>query len=126
MLNAIKTALFDRLEANTALPIYYDNIDAGIPTGTHLRPIVLPADTSTIGVKELGQEIGVFRILVYTKKGTGQLDGILIAEDMLNIFPRGLQLNGVNIDSYGSINASFFSESWQVTPVSFSYQHLID
>jgi len=51
---------------------------------------------------------------------------IEIAEDLMTIFPRNLELNGVRLDKYGSIAPSFFSDSWSVTPVSFEYQQVID
>lgn len=124
MLSEIKTSLFDRLLTNTALPVYFDNVDSSAPTVTHLRPFVLPANTDTIGVNSLGKEMGIFQINVYVKKGSGQLVGVLEAETLLTLFPRNLELTGVRLDEYGSIGPSFFNDSWQVTPVSFTYQHI--
>lgn len=126
MLSEIKTSLFTQLEANTALPIYYDNVDSDVPTSTHLRPFVLPATTDTIGTNDLGKEQGLLQVNVYTLKGSGQLDGVVIAEAMIAIFPRSLALTGVRIDEYGSIGPSLLVDSWQVTPVSFPYYSLID
>ena len=131
MLSTIKTSFFDKLETDVALwptplPIYYNNVDTTLPSTTHLRPSVLPAPTDTIGVNTLGQEKGIFQVSVYVKKGVGQLAAIEIAEDLITLFPRNLELTGVRLDKYGSIAPSFFSDGWQVTPVSFEYQQVID
>lgn len=132
MLSEIKKSLFDSLESKVALwatplTIYYDNVQAQVPTANHLRPAVLPATTATIGLSELGQEIGIFQVSVYVRKGEGQLTGIEIAELILADFPRNTELNEeVRIDKYGSVAPSFFVDDWQVTPVSFEYQNIID
>lgn len=125
MLSEIKQSLFDRLEANTAYPIYYKNV-GGEPTAAHIRPFVIASNTHTIGLNDLGQEKGIFQINCYVKKKNGQLEGTEMAEEMLAIFPRNTELTGVRIDEYGSIGPTFFNDGWQITPVIFKYQNLID
>lgn len=124
MLSQIKTSLFDRLIANTALPVLFSNVDTDVPTVPHLRVFVLPANTDTIGINSLGKEMGIFQINVHTLKGSGELQGVTIAEQMLDLFPRNLTLTGVRIDTYGSIAPDIFSDGWHITPVSFQYQHI--
>lgn len=130
MLSLIKTSLFDHLESQVALwatplEIYYNNVDTDVPSSAHLRAFVLPAPTETIGVNELGQEMGIFQVNVHVRKGVGELTAVEIAEAIITDFPRNLELSGVRIDKYGSIAPPFFNDGWEITPVSFEYQHLI-
>lgn len=123
-LDVIATSFFTELAANTALPIYYDNVDTPTPTENHLRPVVLPADTTSIGLVSTDQELGIFQVSIYVKKGSGEILAKTIAEQILDIFPRNTQLTGVRIDNKGSIAPSFTIDAWQVTPVSIPYQHI--
>ena len=75
--------------------------------------------TSEDELPENDQELELFMQMNYKP-------AIEIAEDLMTIFPRNLELNGVRLDKYGSIAPSFFSDSWSVTPVSFEYQQVID
>jgi len=66
-----------------------------------------------------------FQVNVYTPKGTGQLAGVRIAEEILAAFPRNTSLSGVRIDTVGSISPAFTSDGWYVVPVTFQYQNLV-
>ncbi len=124
-LSVIEDSLFTRLSATGGLPpLHFDNIKADPPPDDHLRPFILPATPNTLGLNDLGQEIGVFQVSVYAKKGQGTTPAIIIAELILAAFPRNLELTGLRIDKIGAIGVPFYDGDWQITPVSIDYQHL--
>lgn len=123
----IKQSVFAYLDGLAGLPpLYFDNIESEPPPGDHLRPFVLPANTSTIGIKTLNQEIGVIQVSVYTEKGKGEIIPANYAQLILDAFPRNTKLTGLRIDQAGSIAPAFYDGAWHITPVSVPYQNLID
>ena len=128
-LTAIKTAVFDRLIAEAGLPaLYFNNVESASlplpPVSNHLRPFVLPSDTRTIGVRTLNQEIGLIQVSIFVGKGQGEIVSSNIASQILDLFPRNLDLVACRIDSIGSIAPSFYDQGWHITPVSIPYQNL--
>ena len=128
-LSAIKTAVFDRLIAEGSLPaLYFNNVEDTTqplpPVSNHLRPFVLPSDTRTIGVRTLNQEVGLIQVNVFVGKGQGEITSSDIASQILDLFPRNLDLVACRIDDIGSIAPSFFDRGWYITPVSIPYQNI--
>ncbi len=128
-LSLIKDAVYERLESSALTePLYFPNTNddrkVQPPTVNHLRPFVLPSETRTIGVRTLDQEVGLIQVSVYIGKGQNDFEGTELAELILALFPRNLDLTVCRIDQSGSIAPSFFDEGWQVTPVSIPYQNL--
>ena len=124
-LSAIKIAVFDRLEAAPGLlPLFFDNVDLGVPSGGHLRPYIIPATTKTLGLIDLGQEIGLIQVSVFIKKGKGDIVAADAGQLVLDLFPRNLELPALRIDSFGSMSAPFYDGAWQITPVTIPYQKI--
>ena len=121
-IETIKTSLYTKLESLAGLPqIRYSNVDGVLPTGQYIRPDVLPATTDPVGIETTDRESGIFQVSIFTTKGGGELEAARITQILLSGFPRNLQLNGVRFDRTGSVGASLFEGSWQITPVSFIY-----
>ena len=118
-LSAIKDAVFDRLVAAPGLlPLFFDNLQAPAPTGDHLRPYILPSTTRTLGLVDLGQEVGTIQVSVFVQKGKGDIVAADAGQLILDLFPRNLDLTALRIDSFGTISAPFYDGNWQITPVS--------
>lgn len=124
-LNAIKTALFTHLESlSLGVTIHYPNVASDLPDGEFVIPTVLPATTRSLGLVATNQELGLLQVSVFVKKGVGEIRSAEIAEAILAGFPRNLDLFEVRIDEAGSVGASFYDGSWQITPVTIPYQHI--
>lgn len=121
----IQTALLARLEAQGGLPpIYFPNSSEALPTTNYISPMVLPANTQSLGLSTTDRENGIFQILIYVKKGTSELEASRIALQILDTFPRNLTLTGVRINVAGSIGPTMFDGSWAITPVTIPYQNI--
>ena len=121
-IETIKTAIYTKLETLAGLPtIFYSNVGGVLPTGSYIRPDVLPATTDAVGIATTDRESGIFQVSIFTVKGGGELESARIAQTLLNGFPRNLQLSGVRFDVTGSVNPSLYEGNWQITPVSFTY-----
>ena len=124
-LNAIKRKLYDHLET-LALPagvtIHYPNISATVPDATYLVPNVLPNTTRSVDLVSTDRETGLLQIVVYVKKGAGELVSADVAQVIISGFSRNLDLDGVRIDVTGSVGPSFFDDGgWSMTPVTVPY-----
>lgn len=115
----------DRLASAPGLPpLFFDNIDADVPAGEHLRPYILPANTESLGLTELDQEQGVIQVSVFVPKGVGTIQPAETAKEILDLFPRNLELPSLRIDAAGSVAPPLYREGWYVTPVTIPYQQL--
>lgn len=113
--------------------IYLANTeDSRLPSpakSNHFRLFVLPSETRTVGVREIDQEVGFLQVSIFIEKGSNDLDGSDLAQEVLSLFPRNTELtlagNTVaRIDEAGSVNASFFENAFQITPVTIPYQNI--
>lgn len=126
MLSAIIAALFDRLRDTAGLPtIYWPNVHATPPTGSHLRVDILPAETATLGLASGSQARGIIQVSVYTKAGIGVTTAAGIADAVLAAMPRGTSVTQsgflVRIDTVGSVAPPIITEGWHIFPVSIPY-----
>lgn len=130
-LSTIKRSILTQLKSLAGLPdIYYPNVDdygdgrTNPPKEDYLRPDFMPNTTRPIGLKETDQEIGIFQVSIFIKKGKGELLSSDYGQIIIDGFPRNLQLDGVRFDNPASVGASFFDGAWQITPVSIFYQNI--
>ena len=126
-LSDIKTVLYEQLASIAGLPIiHYPNIDGidSVNDETFIVPSVLPANTTPVDLVSTDNEIGIFQVLIYVKKGVGELAASDIGQLILDGFPRNLNLGDVRINRIGTINTGYFDGSRQVTPVSIVYQNI--
>ena len=126
-LSDIKRALYTQLASIVGLPvIHYPNIDGSdsVSDETFIVPSVLPATTTPVDLVATDNEIGIFQVLIYVKKGVGELAASDIGQLILDGFPRNLNLSDVRINRIGTINTDYFDGSRQVTPVSITYQNI--
>ena len=126
-LSDIKRALYTQLASIVGLPvIHYPNIDGSdsVSDETFIVPSVLPATTTPVDLVSTDNEIGIFQVLIYVKKGVGELAAADIGQLILDGFPRNLNLSDVRINRIGTINTDYFDGSRQVTPVSITYQNI--
>ncbi|MBP8812319.1 MAG: DUF4128 domain-containing protein [Laribacter sp.] len=125
---AIRAALEQRLKTwadahAPPLKIAWQNVEFTPPTGPHLRAFLLPGETldPTIGGGHQ-RRIGLFQVSVYAPEGIGPSLGDELADDIVSLFPRGLSICGVQIDSTPSIAGPRPEPGWSVTPVSIRYR----
>lgn len=125
-LSVIKDSVYSHLEAEAGLlPLFFENVNATVPESNHLRPSVLPSNTSSLGLNHTDQEIGTIQVLVYIEKGQGEIIGPTEGQKVLDAFPRNTELTGLRIDNIGTIAPSFNDDgNWQITPVSIPYQFI--
>lgn len=129
-LTTIMTSVYDRIKAATwSVPVFYNNIEydgptESPPTGNHLLPYVLPSRPRTIGLNSLSQEIGLIQFNIMVEKGKGEIVSARIVDEILAVFPRNLQLDGLRIDRAPGADVAFYKGAWYITPVTIEYQNL--
>lgn len=128
-LEVIVNSVMQHLDSGgLSVPVFYDNValEGDDPPNTdHYRAYVLPSSTATLGLFSLSQEIGIIQVSVFVKKDTGSVIRAQLADDIIALFPRNLQLTGLRIDRAGSVAPSLLDGAWSIAPVSITYQNLL-
>jgi hypothetical protein len=99
----IMRAAFDRLESFTFVPppkILWPGIQSDPPaSGIWLEPKLFPNEPSDIAWDDDGclDTRGFFRILVYFRPGMGQVEPSEMADLLIELFPKGLELGPVRV-----------------------------
>lgn len=106
-------------------PIIYPNeAKPDIPTGTHLRAYILPADTESIGLSSWDVERGIIQVSVYEKRGAGIIKAYSIAQQILALFPRGFSASGFKVHRAGSVGPAMIDGAWLAIAVSIPYENV--
>jgi hypothetical protein len=106
-------------------PIVYPNeANPAIPTDTHLRAYILPADTESIGLSSWDVERGIIQVSVYEKQGAGIINAYSIAQQILALFPRGFSASGFKVHRAGSIGPAMIDGAWLAIAVSIPYENV--
>ena len=125
----IETALNIILNNSPAFPVAWENKQSN-QTGSHYIQSFMPVESSNISIEFTGaQELtGIYQILISVKIDSGKADCDIGITDLLNKFPRGLQLtsNGQTAEIEKTyISGGFRSDQWWIIPCSVMYKGFV-
>lgn len=125
-LPAIANDAFTALANAFGLPpvVYPNEANPAVPTSTHLRAYILPADTESMGLSSWDVERGIIQVSVYEKQGTGIIKAYSIAQQVLALFPRGFSAAGFKVHRAGSIGPAVIDGAWLAIAVSIPYENV--
>jgi hypothetical protein len=126
----IRTALEQRLKTFAdakPLPVAWENFGQ-VPTGTHLRAFLFrsPTQDPSIGAQHKRYR-GLFRIQVWhASVGAGAASVEALAEEIVALFPRALQLTKdsvvVHIENTPSQGSVSIEANWAVITIEMAYR----
>lgn len=106
-------------------PVLYQNeANPSIPDALHLRAYILPADTESVGLSSWDVERGILQVSVYEKHGTGIIKAYSVAQQILDLFPRGFSAPGFKVHRAGSIGPAVIDGAWLAIAVSIPYENV--
>lgn len=127
---SIRRALENQLKAIGSVPIAPENVTYTPVIGVaYLQMNLLPANTYSpcagAASAEMVQESGVFQVTVVCPIGEGSKRAASLAEDVRDLFPKGLTMtfDGVDVmvEQSGSVAPGSISGEWYTVPVSIPY-----
>jgi hypothetical protein len=109
----IRAALQKRLKTfadGKSLKVLWENDSALSTADTHLRVMLFPSPTRDPSIGAIHKRYGgILRVLVYSATlGKGPVAATTLAEEIVDLFPRGLQIeeSGVNVQIDNTPNQS--------------------
>lgn len=108
MMDLIAKEIFDRLNDNANILPHICPPNVRNPSGNnscmpneYIIIDIMPVPTEAIGINSLNRIQGYINIIIVTPAGTGALRAYEIAKNLLDLFPRNLQMTYSRIDLPG-------------------------